>query len=181
MFSSRTRTTGAVVLNLNGTFLNQSQIWRGFQMLRNCFAFIFTQVFLRSRKSFVVEKLCSFQTRQQDETRQYENICKSCKSCVNSSVLYKQVGYVSYARRRCYGRILMRYVFTNLSNKVVFWLFVTCFCLIIFVVPHLVSYIFFLFDYWMSQESILACLWHHFHLEMDEIWTHNLPIVNRVR
>jgi len=54
-----------------------------------------------------------------------------------------------------------------------------------FRVPCLATCIFFLFNYWMNQdwvqESILAWLWHHFHLVLDEIWTHDLPIVSQVR
>ncbi len=53
-----------------------------------------------------------------------------------------------------------------------------------FGMPHLATYILFLFNYLMNQdwvqESILARLWHHFHLALDEIRTHNLPIVSRV-
>jgi len=53
-----------------------------------------------------------------------------------------------------------------------------------FGVPHLATYIIFLFNHSMNQdwvhELILAWLWHHFHLVLDEIWTHNLPIVSRV-
>jgi len=45
-------------------------------------------------------------------------------------------------------------------------------------VPHLANCIFVLFIHWMSQDrvwqSILAWLWHHFHLGLDEIWTHDL-------
>jgi len=44
-------------------------------------------------------------------------------------------------------------------------------------VPHSATQIF--LNYWMNQdwlqESTLACLWHHFHLALDKIWTHGLP------
>jgi len=49
---------------------------------------------------------------------------------------------------------------------------------------YFVSYILFPFNYWMNQdwvqESILAWIWHHFHLTLDETQTHNLPIVSQV-
>jgi hypothetical protein len=51
-----------------------------------------------------------------------------------------------------------------------------------FGVPHLTTCISFLFNYWMNQDRI-GCSnrsWHHLHLVLDEIRTHDIPIVSRV-
>jgi len=74
----------------------------------------------------------------------------------------------------CYG-IRPRWVFSTCRNYLRTDLL---FCIsflkyFFFLVPHLATCIFFLFNYWINQdwvqESILAWLRHHFHLALDGI------------